>query len=116
MSKLYEALQQSESGRPQPSENRLSTMPRLSIGSRQSMEALYQSLESALPGIDRKIVLFSASRGGEGTTTIVREFAVALSLVFKASVLVVDANPNRGAARACGDVQASALSDLLRAL
>jgi Mrp family chromosome partitioning ATPase len=80
------------------------------------MEALYQSLESALPSIARKIVLFSASRGGEGTTTIVREFAMTLSLVFKASVLVIDANPNRGAAHACGAAEAPALSDLLRGL
>jgi Mrp family chromosome partitioning ATPase len=91
-------------------------MPRLAMGSRQFMEALYQSLESALPGIASKVVLFSASRGGEGTTTIVREFAMALALVFKASVLVVDANPNHGAARACGNAEASPLSDLLRGL
>jgi Mrp family chromosome partitioning ATPase len=80
------------------------------------MEALYQSLESALPGVKRKVVLFSASRPGEGTTTVVHEFALTLSLVFRASVLVVDANPNRGAARACGDAQAASLSDLLRNL
>jgi len=117
MAKLYEALQQSDPGRVELSGNRRGlTMPRLLMGSRQSMEALYQSLESALPGIARKIVLFSASRGGEGTTTIVREFAVALSLVFKVSVLVVDANPNHGAARTCGDAEASSLSDLLRGL
>ena len=117
MSKLYEALLQSEPGRPLTAANRRgSAIPRLAMGSRQSMEALYQSLESALPGIARKVVLFSASHGGEGTTTIVREFAVALSLVFKASVLVVDANPNHGAARACGDAEASPLPDLLRGL
>jgi Mrp family chromosome partitioning ATPase len=117
MSKLYEALQQTEPGPPQTRANpRGSAMPRLAIGSRQSMEALYQSLESALPGIARKVVLFSASHPGEGTTTIVREFALTLSLVFKASVLIVDANPNHGAARAGGDAEASSLSDLLRGL
>jgi len=91
-------------------------MPQLAMDSRQSMEALYQSLENALPGIARKVVLFSASRAGEGTTTIVREFAVALSHVFKASVLVVDANPNRSAAHAFGDVEVFPLSELLRSL
>jgi protein-tyrosine kinase len=117
MSKLYEALQQSDPGRRQPGENRLvSIIPRLAMGSRQPMEGLYQSLENALPGIPGKVVLFSASRGGEGTTTIVREFAMALSLVFKVSVLVVDANPNHGAAQACGVAEAPALSDLLRGL
>jgi Mrp family chromosome partitioning ATPase len=88
----------------------------MTMGSRQPMEALYQSLESALPAIATKIVLFSASRSGEGTTTIVREFAMTLSLVFKASVLVVDANPNHGAVHACGVAEAPALSELLRSL
>ena len=116
MSKLYEALQK-ELAPPQPGGNRRgSTMPHLAMGSRQSMEALYQSLENALPGIARKAVLFSASRAGEGTTTIVREFALALSLVFKASVLLVDANSNHGTARACGDAEALPLPDLLRGL
>jgi Mrp family chromosome partitioning ATPase len=86
------------------------------MGSRQSMEGLYQSLESALPGVDGKVVLFSASRGGEGTTTIVREFALTLSVVFKLSVLVVDANANHGAARALGRTDTPPLADLLRSL
>src|ERR1700683_1055622 len=117
MSKLYEALQQSDPGPRHPVDNRRGrVLPRWAMGSRQAMEALYQSLESALPGVNRKVILFSASRPGEGTTTIVHEFALTLSLVFKASVLVVDANPNHGAARACGDAQAASLSDLLRDL
>jgi protein-tyrosine kinase len=117
MSKLYEALQQSGLSRPQPGIDRLvPATPELALASRQSMEALYQSLESALPGIARKVVLFSASRAGEGTTTIVREFAATLSLVFRASVLVVDANPNRGAAHAFGNVEAVPLPVLLRIL
>jgi protein-tyrosine kinase len=117
LSKLYEALQQIEPSRFPPERIlRGSTLPRLATGSRQAMEALYQSLESALAGIANKVVLFSASRGGEGTTTIVREFATALSLVLKAAVLVVDANPNHGAALACDDVDVSPLSDLLRDL
>jgi protein-tyrosine kinase len=117
MSKLYEALQHSDPSRPQPSGDRRGpTMPRLTMGSRQPMEALYQSLETALPAIATKVVLFSASRSGEGTTTIIREFAMALSLVFKASVLVVDANPNHGAAHACGVAEAPPLSELLRSL
>ena len=117
MSKLYEALQQSEPGRSQPGGGRfVPATPELTMASRQSMEALYQSLESALPGIARKVILFSASRAGEGTTTIVREFAVTLSLLFRASVLVVDANSNRGAAHAFGDEKALPLSVLLRSL
>jgi Mrp family chromosome partitioning ATPase len=117
MSKLYEALHHAEPRRFQALERlRGSAMPRLAMGSGQAMEALYQSLESALPGIASKVVLFSASRGGEGTTTIVREFATTLSLVFKASVLIVDANPNHGAAHACGNAEAAPLSDLLRDL
>jgi protein-tyrosine kinase len=117
MSKLYEALQQIEPSRFAPERIlRGSTLPRLATGSRQAMEALYQSLESALPGIASKVVLFSASRGGEGTTTIVREFATALSLVLKAAVLIVDANPNHGAALACDNVDVSPLSDVLREL
>jgi Mrp family chromosome partitioning ATPase len=116
MSKLYEALQM-ELAPPESGGNRRgSTMPRLAMGSRQSMEALYQSLENALPGIARKAVLFSASRAGEGTTTIVREFALALSLVFRASVLLVDANSNHGGARAFGDEEALPLPNLLRGL
>src|SRR6202041_2882733 len=107
----------SDPGPPHPVDTRRGPVPpRLAMGSRQPMEALYQSLESALPGAKRKGILFSASRPGEGRTTVVHEFALSLSLVFKASVRVVDATPNHGAARACGDAQASSLSDLLRDL
>jgi Mrp family chromosome partitioning ATPase len=115
MSKLYEALQQYPE-RGQIGLTRGPGMPRRMIGSRQSMEALHQALESALPSLESRIVQFVASRKGEGTTTIVREFANALHIIFKASVLVVDANPNRGAIQAFASLEAKPLSDMLRTI
>jgi Mrp family chromosome partitioning ATPase len=115
MSKLYEALQQ-EPGRTQARMTRGPATPRLITGSRQSMEALHQALEGALPGFATRVVQFVASRKGEGTTTIVHEFAMTLHLVFKKSILIVDANPNHGAVRAFGARDVAPLSELLRAV
>ncbi len=39
------------------------------------MIALYQNVESQLPNLDRKVIQFVSAKEGEGTSTIVREFA-----------------------------------------
>jgi protein-tyrosine kinase len=61
------------------------------------MESLYQSLESAVPTPPGKLLLFTASHRGEGTTTIVTGFASTIAATFGAAVLLVTINPDRGA-------------------
>ena len=54
------------------------------------MTALYQSLNSLLPDVDHKIIQFISSRQGEGTSTIIREFAKVITLVMGRSALLLD--------------------------
>ena len=56
------------------------------------MISLYQGLENTLPDRDRKVLQFVASRKGEGTSTIVREFSRVVAEKFGKSVLVLDAD------------------------
>jgi Mrp family chromosome partitioning ATPase len=115
MSKLYEALQQPVGPQVQiAAVEKRASAPRLALASRRDMEALYQSLEAVLPAGTGKVVLFTASRANEGTTTIVREFAATLVNILGAAVLVVDADPNHGAAGSFG-VSPVRLADLIDA-
>ncbi len=55
------------------------------------MVMLYQNIEALLPGVDRKALQFIGAKTGEGTSSIVREFArVAANLLGK-SVFLLDA-------------------------
>ena len=98
MTKIFEALKQ------QPREKariltRLpeitdETAPKQGPGSdfEESMISLYQGLENTLPDRDRKVLQFVASRRGEGTSTIVKEFSRVVTEKFGKSVLVLDAD------------------------
>jgi protein-tyrosine kinase len=59
------------------------------------MISLYQSIDSLLPHIPHKVVLFVGSRTGEGTSTMVRELARVASLKLGKSVLIVDLDRSR---------------------
>lgn len=54
------------------------------------MIVLYQNIESLLPGLERKVILFLSAREGEGTSTIVREFARVAAKKLGKLVFVLD--------------------------
>lgn len=84
MSKIYEALEnaQQESRMlekakvdlPQTSDTAI-LRSSIDIDLENEMIALFQNVESLLPDLDRKVIQFVSAREGEGTSTIVREFA-----------------------------------------
>jgi len=81
MSKIYEALEQAY--RARAGSDKLVTVPHMSkiftdqpqINVEEEMLCLYNNIDSLLPNIDKRIIQFIGSRQGEGTSTIVREFA-----------------------------------------
>jgi protein-tyrosine kinase len=62
------------------------------LGVEGEMLCLYKSIESLLPELDRRIIMFIGSRQGEGTSTIIREFAMVAAGRIGKSVLLLDAD------------------------
>ena len=102
MAKIYEALeymQRSKKGPPQERKPPVSPSPVLSFPQQLQSEIegemvrLYQNLHASLSDLTKKVVLFVGSRQGEGTSTIVREFAKVAASRFDRSVVLLDANP-----------------------
>lgn len=56
------------------------------------MLTLYQSVESLLAKIPRKLILFIGSQPGEGTSTLAREFATLAAVHLNKKVLLFDAD------------------------
>jgi Mrp family chromosome partitioning ATPase len=56
------------------------------------MTRLYQNIEIALAALKTKTLQFIGSKEGEGTSTIIREFAKVAALRFNRSVVLVDAD------------------------
>ncbi|GJL78468.1 MAG: hypothetical protein NPINA01_14570 [Nitrospinaceae bacterium] len=56
----------------------------------EEMIDLYQTIESLLPDSEKKAIQFIGSKEGEGTSTIVRQFAKVASGKFGKSVLLLD--------------------------
>ncbi|MGA3115085.1 MAG: CpsD/CapB family tyrosine-protein kinase [Syntrophobacteraceae bacterium] len=98
MSKIYEALEQAY--RARAGSDKLVTVPHMSkiftdqpqINVEEEMLCLYNNIDSLLPNIDKRIIQFIGSRQGEGTSTIVREFAKMAATLIGKSVLLLDAN------------------------
>lgn len=100
MTKIYEALENAKKGRKEleAPDIPLSPFPILpSSGSdmEEEMISLHQSIKSILPEPKRKIIQFIGASGGEGTSTIAREFAQVSALRFDETVLLVEANRHR---------------------
>ena len=116
MTKIYEALENAQRDRkglerpevppsdgpmipslhtPIPSSSHLS-IPSLDM--EEEMISLHHSIDSVLPGPGKRIIQFIGSTEGEGTSTIVREFARVSTLKFGETVLLMDADPH-GSAR-----------------
>ncbi len=84
MSKIYEALENAQKEAQELATTK-SELPQTtatgvlhSIAPRDfenEMITLYQNIEARLPDLEKKVILFLSAKDGEGTSTIVREFA-----------------------------------------
>jgi Mrp family chromosome partitioning ATPase len=101
MGKIYEALEQAQRERagaanrpPHPiSGDAQEKSP--GWGLDKEMVLLYQHIDSLLHDSPRKVVQFIAAREGEGTSTVVREFARTSAMMLGKSVFLLDADkPN----------------------
>ncbi|MDR3570202.1 MAG: CpsD/CapB family tyrosine-protein kinase [Syntrophobacteraceae bacterium] len=99
MSKFYEALQKNHRGKKVA--GTLTSLPvpvpvALEGASRSGLEdemlSLYKVIESLLPDRQSKIIQFIGAREGEGTSTIIREFAKVAADLVGHSVLLLDAD------------------------
>ncbi|HTP66825.1 MAG TPA: CpsD/CapB family tyrosine-protein kinase [Geobacteraceae bacterium] len=63
------------------------------------MVMLYQNIEALLPGADRKVLQFISARTGEGTSTVVREFARFAAKKLGKHVMILD--PGQHKAKRC---------------
>ncbi len=99
MSKIYEALENAQkesrelttakSELPQTTATGvLHSIAQMDIEN--EMIALYQNIETLLPDLERKVILFLSAKEGEGTSTIVREFARVAARKMGKFVLVLD--------------------------
>lgn len=101
MSKIYEALENAKIGleeldefsKVSPSRSRLISSPsKFSELVIEKEVRLYQSLAALIPDTTKKIIQFISSREGEGTSTVVREFARVSAMKFGKMVLLLDAD------------------------
>jgi len=99
MSKIYEALENAQKETRDLATQKIE-LPQTSAAKvlhpiahrdfENEMIALYQSIESRLPELDKKVLLFLSARDGEGTSTIVREFARIAARKMEKTVFVLD--------------------------
>jgi protein-tyrosine kinase len=68
----------------------------------QEMALLYQHIDSALDGSRKKVIQFIAAKEGEGTTTIVQEFARTSATILGKSVFLFDADVGNALPRSAG--------------
>ena len=101
MSKIYEALQQAQRQKKASSKSVEAIIPqnlvvyeKVEMG--EEMLSLYKVIDSMLPDIGNRVVQFIGSRAGEGTSTIVREFARIAAERVGRSVLLLDADRYQG--------------------
>jgi len=98
MAKIYEALEQAQRERmrvespfPVPAPEDPRKRPPDSA-MHQEMALLYQQIDSRLNGSPKKVIQFIAAREGEGTSTIVQEFARTSATILGKSVFLFDAD------------------------
>jgi protein-tyrosine kinase len=75
------------------------------VSMEQEMLTLYQTITAALPNIHHPSVLFVGSRSNEGTTTITRELAKAVSLRIEKTVLLIDFDRSRPEHHVYGNIK-----------
>lgn len=97
MTNIYEALQRAQRERKKAGPSQ--TVPRSEDPSRKNsdlvleseMVRLYQSIDALLPDSPKKVIQFIGAHEGEGTSSIVREFARVASKIKNKPVLLLDA-------------------------
>ncbi|MGC9963791.1 MAG: CpsD/CapB family tyrosine-protein kinase [Syntrophobacteraceae bacterium] len=101
MSKIYEALQQAHREKKTSGKSVEVIMPLdlahdegVEMG--QEMYSLYKVIEAMLPDNGKRVLQFMGSRPGEGTSTVVREFARIAADRIGRSVLLMDADRFQG--------------------
>jgi len=98
MSRIYEALeraQREKNKREQSHSFPLSEDPSrktADLGMEKEMVHLYQSIDALLPDSPKKVIQFIGASEGEGTSTVVREFARISSMIMSKPVLLLDAD------------------------
>lgn len=97
MTKIYEALQRAAKEKQKPGSSldllavNVDTKP-AKLDMEEEMLSLYQAISSLMPATERKIIQFVGSRKGEGTSTVVREFAKLAAMRMNKSVFLLDAD------------------------
>ena len=99
MSKIYEALELAQQERkglqvfPAVPKHELPASGKSKkLEVEDEMVHLYQAINSQIPDSPKKVIQFIGTRNGEGTSTIIREFARVSTSFFDISVLLLDAN------------------------
>ncbi|MGA2403210.1 MAG: CpsD/CapB family tyrosine-protein kinase [Syntrophobacteraceae bacterium] len=97
MSKIYEALQvvhRQEKGEEAPPAELVPCAPPEpdGFGLEEEMLSLYKIVVTLLPKVQSRIIQFIGAREGEGTSTIIREFAKVSADLIGHSVLLLDAD------------------------
>lgn len=108
MSKIYEALQnaqqeswpveapEAEVAKAEVVVREVPLVPAVGeLNLENEMIALYQNIEALLPELDKKVLQFMGSRAGEGTSTVIREFARVAAKKLGKSVFLLDAGHHR---------------------
>jgi Mrp family chromosome partitioning ATPase len=110
MAKIYEALEQAQREwmrekvpLPVPANEDPQETPRESESKmHQEMALLYQHIDSLLAGSPKKVIQFVAAKEGEGTTTIVQEFARTSATILGKSVFLFEADVGNALPRSAG--------------
>ena len=101
MSKIYEALKNAEKevkGLMKPEfpfsqfSNTASSLKFLELEMEEEMIRLYRNIDSLFPDFNKRVIQFIGSREGEGTSTVIREFAKLSAIKFGKLVLLLDAD------------------------
>ncbi len=100
MSKIYEALNRAkERGEDQPGEptpesgeTETVTIPAELREVWNYYETLHSAIDKALKGVGGRTILFASSVEGEGTTTVLAEYATTMARSIDKGALIVDAN------------------------
>jgi capsular exopolysaccharide synthesis family protein len=101
MSKIYEALQQAHQQKKASGKNLEVIIPQNLLNRNQvemgeEMLSLFKVIDNRLPELRHRVLLFIGSRPGEGTSTVVREFARIAAERVGQKVLLVDADRFEG--------------------
>ena len=101
MSKIYEALQQAHQQKKTSGKNLELSFPEIFLNRKEvemgeEMLSLYKVIDTLLPDMKNRVIQFIGSSPGEGTSTVVREFARISAERIGHKVLLIDADRYEG--------------------